>query len=195
MNKEITSYVKMEAAISGAFNFFINGMVAALIHHKADSVALDLISLAIDLFITCTSICILTAFFSKASLKRTKTWGILADSAALIRFFSRLYRHTALFGVLAGLISAAVIFVPAASFLTLLAISEIPFIVYIVLKCVSCALLGGGITALELYLGARESQNFTVIRRKILQVRQASRHDQALIQKPQHFFTKNHPFG
>ena len=159
MDKEIKAYLKIEAVISGAFNFFINGMAAALIHHKADSVAVDTISLAIDMFITCTSICILTAFFSKASLKRTKTAEILTSGSVLVRFLSRLFRQTALFGVLAGLISAAVIFAPAALFLSLLAITEIPFGVYIALKCVFCVLLGGGITALELYAGMTSNAN------------------------------------
>ncbi|MCL2129755.1 MAG: hypothetical protein FWH35_05310 [Treponema sp.] len=153
MNNEIKAYLKTEAAISGAFNFFINGMAAALIYHKADSVSVDLVSLAIDLFITCTSICMLTAFFSKASLKRTKTCGILAGGGRPIRLLNHLFRHTFLFSVLAGLISATVIFALAASFSTLLAITDIPFGVYITLKCIFTALLGGGITACELYLG------------------------------------------
>ena len=185
MNKELAAYIKAEAIISGAFNFFINGMAAALIHHKADSVAVDPVSLAIDLFITCMSICILTALFSKASLKRTlnepegrsfqstKTTGILTDGPALIRFLSRLFRCTILFGVVLGAMTAVAAFALTASFFTLLSITEIPFGVYVAVKCIFCTLLGGGMSALELYSGMN----------RLLPIKKPA------------FFRKNHPFG
>ena len=53
MSNELKSYLKTEMIIAAAFNLFINGMVAALIHHKADYVPTDVISIAIDLTATC----------------------------------------------------------------------------------------------------------------------------------------------
>ena len=41
MNAKIKSYLKAEAIVAAAFNFFINGMIAALIYHKADRVSTD----------------------------------------------------------------------------------------------------------------------------------------------------------
>ena len=157
MNKELAAYMKIEGSVSGAFNFFINGMVAALIYHKADSVAVDALSLAIDLLSTCMGICILTSLFSRASLKRTKTTGILTGGSSLARFLGRLFRHSVLFGVFFGVVTATAVFALTVSSLTLLGITGIPFGVYIALKCVFCALLGGGITALELYSGMNKS--------------------------------------
>lgn len=153
MNKEIKAYIKTEAIIAAAFNFFINGMVAALIHHKADTVATDAISIAIDLTATCLLIFILTAFFSRASLKRTKKESVLENGSRMIRFLSRLLRHPALFGMLMGIAAAIVLFALTTQIFSLLSIGTLPFGVYVALKCVFSAILGGGATALELYLG------------------------------------------
>ena len=153
MDKEITGYIKTEAIVSAAFNFFINGMAAALIHHKADTVATDPISIAIDLTATCMGTCIINALFSKASVRRTKTAGILEPGSRMIRFLSRLFRRPALFGVFTGFIAAVVFFIPTALIFMLPGIMSIPFGVYILLKCVFAALIGGGITALEIYAG------------------------------------------
>ena len=153
MTKEIRSYIKAEAIVAAAFNFFINGMIAALIHHKADTVAMDVISIAIDLTLTCLSIVILTALFSRASVRRTKTAGILESKSRLIRFSGGLYQRPVLFGALIGFITAAVLFTLTAPVFALLEIYALPFGVYVALKCIFAALLGGGAVALELYAG------------------------------------------
>ena len=139
--------------IAAAFNFFINGMVAALIHHKADYVATDAISIAIDLACTCLFTFILTALFCRASVKRTKTIGILETKNRFIRFSSRLFRRPALFGLVMGIIAAVVLFALTAMLFALLGIAALPFGVYVILKCAFAALLGGGATLLELYSG------------------------------------------
>ena len=153
MNAQIKSYIKAEAVISAAFNLFINGMVAGLIHHKADAVATDPVSIAIDLFITCLSICILTALFSKASVKRSKTTGIMESKNKTMHLLSRLFRHTVLFGLCTGAVTAVVFYIPTALIFMLPGIMSIPFGVYVALKCLFASLLGGSVTALELYAG------------------------------------------
>ena len=153
LSKEIKNYIRAEATVAAAFNFFINGMAAALIHHKADRVATDPVSIAIDLFVTCLSICVLTALFSRASIKRTKTAEIIEPASGVLRFFSKLFRHPILFGAVTGGCAAVFIYIPTALFFSLLGIMSIPFAIYITLKCVFAAVLGGGITALELYAG------------------------------------------
>ena len=153
MTGEIKKYIKAEAIIAAAFNLFINGMVASLINHKADAVATDFVSIAIDLTLTCMSICILTALFSHASVTRTKTAGILETGSRLMRFLSKLFRNPALFGGLIGFITTAVLFAAITPVFALMNLYALPFGVYVALKCAFAALLGGGAVALELYAG------------------------------------------
>ena len=153
MNKELKGYLKAEAIISAAFNFFINGMVTALIYHKADVVAADPISIGIDLFITCLSICILTAFFSRASLRRTKTAGVIQQKNKAMLLLSKLSRFPVLFGIVTGTGAAVIIFILTVLVVRLSGVAAIPFGVYIALKCSFAAVFGGGVTALELYSG------------------------------------------
>ena len=153
MNREIRSYIRAEVIASAAFNFFITGMVVALIYHKADYVPTDIIGFAIDLFIVCMFIGILTILFSKASLKRTKFLETQTGGGGLPRFISRLMRRAVLFGVLFGLVMFLAMFALIAPILILFSITEIPFGVYVPLKCAFCALLASGATALELFSG------------------------------------------
>jgi len=69
MNEELKAYLRIEITISAAFNFFISGMAAALIYHMADTVPVDRISLAIDLFITCLLTFSITSYFSNSLYK------------------------------------------------------------------------------------------------------------------------------
>ena len=153
MNKEIKSYLKAEMIVAAAFNFFINGMVAGLIHHKADYVATDVISIAVDLTCTCLFIFMITALFCRASLRRTKTLGILETKSRFMLFASRLFSRPFLFGLVMGLVTAAILFAPVALLFLLLGIYAIPFGLYVALKCAFAALLGGGVTLFELYSG------------------------------------------
>ena len=153
MTREIKAYLKTEMIIAAAFNFFINGMIAALIYHKADYVPTDIVSIAIDLTATCLFTVTISALFCRASVKQTKTAGILETKSRLIRFSSKLFWHPVLFGVLMGLAFAVVLWVLTAPLFVMLGIAALPFVVYVALKCVFAALLGGGITLLELYSG------------------------------------------
>lgn len=153
MNEEIRDYLRIEAMVAAAFNFFINGMIAALIYHKVDMVPTDTLSIAIDLTLTCLFTFTVTAFFCRASLQRTQTFGILEPGSQLLRRLSRLFRRPLLFGVLLGLATAAILFAAIAPVFTLLGFRAIPFGWYIALKTIFCALLGGGVTLIELYAG------------------------------------------
>ncbi|HWR23867.1 MAG TPA: hypothetical protein VN366_10385 [Feifaniaceae bacterium] len=153
MDKELISYLRTEAGISAAFNFFINGMLAALIHHKADWVPADAVSLAIDLALTCVFICTIGALFCAASLRRAKAGGVCAGQNPLIRRLGRLFRRPALFGLLLGALTAAALFALAAPIFTLLGIRAVSFSVYIALKTVFCALLGYFATLASLHAG------------------------------------------
>ncbi|MEN6623727.1 MAG: hypothetical protein ABFD50_19535 [Smithella sp.] len=153
MNKELMAYLGLEAKVSAAFNFFINGMISALIYHKTDLVPVDYISLAIDLILTCLLMFILTALFSTASLRRTNTIGILPQGNNAIRKLSRLFRRPVLFGLLMGMATAAFLFVLTAPALALIGVKNLSFGTYIALKATGCALLGGTVTMTALYLG------------------------------------------
>ncbi len=52
MNRELAAYLRLQVALAAAFNFFIGGMTASLIYHKADFVPTEPISIAIDLTFT-----------------------------------------------------------------------------------------------------------------------------------------------
>ena len=153
MTNELKGYIKVQAIIGAAFNFFINGMIAALIYHKVDYVPTDTVSIAIDLTATCLFIFILTALFGRASVRRTKTVGILETGSRMMRFFSRLFRHSILFGAVMGIVTAMILFALTAPAFALLGIASLRFGVYIVLKCVFAALLGGGAAVLTLRVG------------------------------------------
>lgn len=153
MNEEIREYLRIEAIVAAAFNFFINGMVAALIYHKADMVPTDTLSIAIDITLTCIFIFTITAFFSWGSLKRTKTVGIFEPGSKLLRHLSRLFRRPLLFGILLGLAIAALLFAVIAPIFAWLGLQAIPFGWYMALKTIFCSLLGCGVSLTGLYVG------------------------------------------
>jgi len=68
-------------AIAAAYNFFINGMAAGLIYHKAGYVPTASVSIAVDLPIACLSAFVISMPFSRASLRRNKTGCSLGGSA------------------------------------------------------------------------------------------------------------------
>jgi sterol desaturase/sphingolipid hydroxylase (fatty acid hydroxylase superfamily) len=153
VNEELKAYLGLEAKVSAAFNFFINGMIIALIYHKADLVTADTFSLSIDLIITCLSMFILTALFCKASLRRTKITGILPPGSQMMRRLSRLYRRPVLFGTVLGLAAAMALIALAAPVLALTGLKAIPFGIYVALKSTGCALLGSAANQASLYAG------------------------------------------
>lgn len=153
MHDEIRAYLRLEARVAAAFNFFISGMIIALIYHQADTVATDAVSIGIDLAITCLLIFTVSAFFCRASLRRTKTAGILEPPHPSVRYLSRLFRRPLRFGFWLGLVTAAALFAVTAPILVLLGFQSVPFGLYVALKTLFCALLGGGVAWAELYLG------------------------------------------
>jgi len=153
VNEEVKGYLRVSAVMSAAFNFFINGMIAALEYRKTDFVPTNIVSIAIDLGVTCLMIFAITTPFCKSSLRQTKTIGILPAGGRVVRAGSRLYRRPVWFVVLMTLLFALILYVPTASIFLIVGVYEIPFWVYLVLKCVFCAAFGGFITVMELYAG------------------------------------------
>ena len=153
MNDELKAYFGIQAKLAAAFNFFISGMVAALIHHKADYVATDAISLIIDYIITCLLIFTITAFFVRAGLKSTKTIGILEPKNRLDSFLARRFRSPLGYGVLAGFAVAVVLSAIIAPIAYLLDIAVLPFYPYVFLKAVFCMLVGAFAAISAMYAG------------------------------------------
>lgn len=153
MNQEIRAYVRLEARVSGAFSFFINGMVAALIYHKADTVPFDAAGIAVDLLVTCVVMVTLTAYFARASLRRTGTSGIFKSDSRFLRTTSLLFSRRFLFGPLAGILVAVLCFLLIAPVPVLLHVERISFGAYMVFKTGFTAVLGYSLTRLELYAG------------------------------------------
>ena len=160
MNKELKAYFSIEAKIGGAFNFFINGMIAGLIHHAAVMVSTDIISLAIELLSTCVLTFTITACFVRAGLKSTKTTAILPPANGFVRFLARLYNASAKgivyplrFGVPAGFLAAVALYIITAPLFTFLKISALPFYAFVLGKSFFCMLFGAGVTVLEMYVG------------------------------------------
>ena len=153
MNDELKAYLRIESKLAAAFNFFISGMIAALIFHSVDKVPTDVISIAIDIIITCLFTFTITAYFCRACLKANKVAGILSPVNGFIRFLVRIFRVSLGFGVLPGLASAVILFIIIASGFTLLNIIALPFYPYVLLKSLFSMLLGGGAALLNLYAG------------------------------------------
>ncbi len=153
MNGELTAYLRLQAIVAAAYNFFIMGMVAGLIYHKADFVPADPLSIAIDLTITCLSAFAISMPFSRASLRRDKTAGILPAESRPARLLARLFRRPVLFCVSFGLGTALLAFVLTAPLLTLAGVTAVPFYLYVTLKCVFGAALGVFISSVLLYAG------------------------------------------
>ncbi len=156
MTNELRAYIRLEAAVAAAFNFFINGMLAALIYHKADFVPINIISIPIDLVLTCWLMWILTAYFCRASLKRTKTAGILDGGGQLLRRLGRFLRYPLLYGFALGAFTAVVLSMLAVPLCALLGIYALPFGWYVALKVLFAMLLGGGVTRLTLTAGIQQ---------------------------------------
>jgi hypothetical protein len=141
MNRELTAYLRLEAAIAAAFNFFISGMIAALVYHKADFVPANAISIAIDITITCLLTFAITTPFCRASLRRDKTEGVLTAKTPLARLLAWLSRRPVLLCVSLGLCAALILSALTALFFALLGVTAVPFYLYIVLKSAFCAVL------------------------------------------------------
>jgi|AGTN01.2.fsa_nt_gi hypothetical protein len=153
LTAEIRAYLKLEAGISAAFNFFINGMLAALVYHRADAVPTNIVSIPLDLLATCLLMFILSAYFARASLKRSKAAGILeCDRKPFLRL-ARLLERPLLYGLALGLPAGIALSLTVAPAFALTGAASLPFGWYIALKAAFAAALGGAFTALTLYAG------------------------------------------
>ena len=153
MSYELKAYFSVQAKVAAAFSFFVSGMIAALLYHAAQSALTDVVSIGIDLTITCLLTFIITAYFCRASLKSTKTVGILPPANGFSRFLARLFRTPLGFGIVCGLVAAIVLFIITTIILSLLNVTALPFYLYVLLKSLFCMLLGSGVTILEMYAG------------------------------------------
>lgn len=153
MNRELAVYLRLQAAIAAAFNFFISGMIAALIYHKADFVPTDAISIAIDITITCLLTFAITTPFCRASLRRDKIGGVLAAKTLPARLLARLSRRPVLLCISLSLCAALVLSALTASFFALLNVIAVPFYLYVALKSVFSLMLGAFATCVVLYAG------------------------------------------
>ena len=153
MNREFNVYLRLQAAIAAAFNFFIGGMIAALIYHKADFVPANAISIAIEITITCLLTFAITTPFCRASLRRDKIGGVLAAKTPSARLLSWLSRRPVLLCVSLSLSAALILSALTVSFFSLLGVTMVPFYLYIVLKSVFSAMLGAFATCMVLYAG------------------------------------------
>lgn len=151
MNRELAVYLRLQAIIAAAFNFFIGGMIAALIYHKADYVPTDAISIAIDITVTCLLTTAITTPFCRASLRRDKTGGALAAKTPLERLLSRLFSRPVTMCALLGLSLAVVLSFLTIAVFSLIGVITIPFYLYIALKSLFCAALGAFVSCMVLY--------------------------------------------
>jgi len=153
VNKELKAYFCIQAKIAAAFNFFINGMIASMIYHAANEVPTDVISIGIDLAITCLFTSTITAYVIRHGLKSTGTAGVLPPANGFVRFLAKLFRFPLGFGILTGLAAAAALFAIAAPAFALLNITSLPFYLYVLLKSFFSLVFGAGITIFSMYAG------------------------------------------
>lgn len=153
MNKELRTYVRAQALITGAFNFFIAGMIAGLLHHQADGVTTDAVSIVIDILITCFLTFAITAPFARASLRRDNTGGVIPARSSITRLLARMSRHPALMCILTGISTAIFLSILTVSLFSLLSVNSVPFYLYVVLKSLFCMVLGAYVTCIVLYSG------------------------------------------
>lgn len=153
MNRELAVYLRIQVSVTTAFSFFIGGMAAALIYHKADFVPADATSIAIDITITCLLTFAITTPFCRASLRRDKTGGVLAAKTPPARLLARLFRRPVLLVVSFSLCAALILSALTALFFALLGVTGVPFYLYILFKSVFCAMLGAFAAFVVLYAG------------------------------------------
>lgn len=153
MDREFAIYLRLQAAIAAAFNFFIGGMIAALIYHKADFVPTDTISIAIDLAITCLLTFAITTSFSRASLRGNRTGDVIAAKTPAARLLAWLSRCPVLMCAALGLFTALILFALTVSLFALLGVTALSFYLYIMLKSFFSAALGAFAACMTIYAG------------------------------------------
>ncbi|HWQ50963.1 MAG TPA: hypothetical protein VN369_04080 [Terriglobales bacterium] len=153
MTPELAAYLKLQAAVSAALNFFVMGMVSGLIYHKADFVPTDPVSLGVDLGLTCLSAFMISMPLTRAGLRRDKTGDVLEATSPQSRFLARLFRRPLLFCLLFGFGTAALVFALAAPLFALAGAFALPFYAYVALKSTFGAALGAFVSTVLFYGG------------------------------------------
>jgi hypothetical protein len=153
MNDELKANLRTQAMIAAVFNFLINGMITGLIYHNTEKVPTDVVSIAIDMVITCLLTFTITSYFCGANLESAKTAGILPPANGFIHLLARLFRTSLVFGILLGSVSAVVLSAVIAPIFALLGITALPFYLYVLYKLLFSALFGSGATFIAMYAG------------------------------------------
>lgn len=157
MNKQLWKYIGIEASISLVINALINGLIAYFLHRNSEFVAVDWISLAIDIVITSLFIGSFNAPSATGSLKRNKAEGVLQARNPFIAFSSRAFQKPVRFGLLAGLCFIPVIFLLSLGLFSLLGVKQIPVLAYVLYKSSYTGLLGAAIIGLSLFTGMHKA--------------------------------------
>jgi hypothetical protein len=157
MNKRLLTYMGVEASISLVANALINGMIAYFLHRKSGYVAVDWISLAIDIVITSLFIGAFNASSAASSLKKNKAANILTSKNSLINSMMQIFQKPVWFGILAGICFMPVIFVLSLSLFSLLGVVQIALWDYVLYKSAYTGLLGASIVILSLYSGMHKA--------------------------------------
>lgn len=159
MTKQLWKYIGIEASISLVTNALINGLIAYFLHRNSEFVAVDWISLAIDIVITSLFIGSFNAPSAASSLKRNKAEGVLRDQNPSVAFMRRAFQKPVRFGLLAGLCFIPVIFVLSLGLFSLLGVNQIPVWDYVLYKSSYTGLLGAVIITLSLFTGMHKASS------------------------------------
>ena len=153
MTEEFKKYIRFESLVAAVFNFLLNGMIIGLIYHNTNVVPMSVANISMDIALTCLLMFILCPLFCCASLRRTKTAGILDSGIRLLRWLSRLLQRPFLYGFTLGIFATIIFSTLAVTLFILYGVYTMPFSLYLILKVLFTALLGGSITALTLCAG------------------------------------------
>ena len=159
MNKQLWKYIGIEASISLATNALINGLIAYFLHSNSEFVAVDWISLAIDIVITSLFIGSFNASSAASSLKRNKAEGVLQAENSFVALMQATFQKPIRFGLLAGLCFIPVIFVLSLGLFSLLGVNQIPVWDYVLYKSSYTGLLGAVIITLSLFTGMHKASS------------------------------------
>ncbi len=153
MSKQLWKYIGIEASISLVINALLNGLIAYFLHRNSEFVAVDWLSLAIDIVITSLFIGAFNAPSAASSLKRNKAEGLLQPGNAFISTFRRVFHKPVRFGFFVGLCFIPVLFVLSFGLFSLLDVKHIPVWDYVMYKSSYTGLLGASIIGISLYTG------------------------------------------
>lgn len=148
----------IEASISLVINALINGLIAYFLHRNSAFVAVDWLSLAIDIVITSLFIGFFNASSAGGSLKKNKATGILPARNPFVAFMQKAFQKPGRFGLFAGICFMPVIFTLSLGLFSLLGVYQIPVWDYVLYKSSYTGLLGAAIIGLSLFSGMHKAE-------------------------------------